>query len=908
MYKIVFLLVFSVKVFADTASQSPLIVYADINFITNGGSSTLQCDITPPGIIQVSDGQEIKFYAKTPTEVHDFGCTNDDGTPVVFPSIKYERKDGTKRLWSLNKSIRYSQAEIGKYCLCFYKIKEPYETKVIAQKDSENHIHGNFKLQFQMIETPTVSLKIKQLNNNYMENLIQGSKKYNYTYTYEEEKQFDCVLNNPTENKEKYKISYYLDGKLKNTTTVTVNAHTKESLKYTFKLTKANQTIVCSAVDMGKRKGTKNPKIEINLHYIPPPPVFPVIRKPKVTPGKYFPENYTQIYYYNVTDEEDTKFECALSETEGYKSNIKMILYSEKESNGYEQANLVSKSFKLKGINKINCIAWDMKTQQHFYNIVNLNHNPASIDTPELTMTGQHGGKYFSANSKQMYNYTFSDREKVKISCNIGKADKYHLIFYFDGIEVKRSETEVTFIENMFYLEKDSKNISCVALDAASQRPLVSTLVQLQYSPPEHYDSSTKVDLSITGLPDSMCKTDSSGKSIDKICTYTFNEPELIGTTKRLDCTLNGGSYDYKITFGGEEKTAPKGTVTTISQEKTLEENNDSIKCKAIRKEHSGFSFSVVLHFIYIPPATPSTQQATPFTDKTAIQMSSPSVLESKNIESPAGKEWWLKFVLGGGAAIIALCVVVCVIIYYRKKKPQTDDLTYANLTKDQKNYATLPVPAPRTLQKDAKPKVTVEGTYSEPKDSQDMSEALYADPNRFNGSETYAEPYVKSGSNPCTYAEPNKADYAEPYMPKEGNYAAIGSQSEGGYAAIGKSEGEYAAIGNEGGYASIDNSEGGYAAIGNSEGGYAAIGNSEGGCAAIGKSEGSYAAIGNSEGNYAEIGAKSEGNYAEIGANNDNKELYAKPIPKAQRPFKAKDESDYSNVFKELYANAKKK
>ncbi|XP_061728706.1 uncharacterized protein LOC133533694 isoform X4 [Cydia pomonella] len=847
MYKIVFLLVFSVKVFADTgiqfesylgsverglsyqpikeagdsavflaqetrresesrtyASQSPLIVYADINFITNGGSSTLQCDITPPGIIQVSDGQEIKFYAKTPTEVHDFGCTNDDGTPVVFPSIKYERKDGTKRLWSLNKSIRYSQAEIGKYCLCFYKIKEPYETKVIAQKDSENHIHGNFKLQFQMIETPTVSLKIKQLNNNYMENLIQGSKKYNYTYTYEEEKQFDCVLNNPTENKEKYKISYYLDGKLKNTTTVTVNAHTKESLKYTFKLTKANQTIVCSAVDMGKRKGTKNPKIEINLHYIPPPPVFPVIRKPKVTPGKYFPENYTQIYYYNVTDEEDTKFECALSETEGYKSNIKMILYSEKESNGYEQ--------------------------------------------------------------------------------------------------------EVTFIENMFYLEKDSKNISCVALDAASQRPLVSTLVQLQYSPPEHYDSSTKVDLSITGLPDSMCKTDSSGKSIDKICTYTFNEPELIGTTKRLDCTLNGGSYDYKITFGGEEKTAPKGTVTTISQEKTLEENNDSIKCKAIRKEHSGFSFSVVLHFIYIPPATPSTQQATPFTDKTAIQMSSPSVLESKNIESPAGKEWWLKFVLGGGAAIIALCVVVCVIIYYRKKKPQTDDLTYANLTKDQKNYATLPVPAPRTLQKDAKPKVTVEGTYSEPKDSQDMSEALYADPNRFNGSETYAEPYVKSGSNPCTYAEPNKADYAEPYMPKEGNYAAIGSQSEGGYAAIGKSEGEYAAIGNEGGYASIDNSEGGYAAIGNSEGGYAAIGNSEGGCAAIGKSEGSYAAIGNSEGNYAEIGAKSEGNYAEIGANNDNKELYAKPIPKAQRPFKAKDESDYSNVFKELYANAKKK
>ncbi|XP_061728059.1 uncharacterized protein LOC133533116 isoform X3 [Cydia pomonella] len=449
MYKIVFLLVFSVKVLA--ASQSALIVYADINFITNGGSSTLQCDITPPGIIQVSEGQEIKFYAKTPTEVHDFGCTNDDGTPVVFPSIKYERKDGTKRLWSLNKSIRYSQAEIGKYCLCFYKIKEPYETKVIAQKDSENHIHGNFKLQFQMIETPTVSLKIEQLNNNYMENLIQGSKKYNYTYTYEEEKQFDCVLNNPTENKEKYKISYYLDGKLKNTTTVTVNAHTKESLKYTFKLTKANQTIVCSAVDMGKRKGTKNPKIEINLHYIPPPSVFPVIRKPKVTPGKYFPENYTQIYYYNVTDEEDAKFECALSESEGYKSNIKMILYSEKESNGYEQ--------------------------------------------------------------------------------------------------------EVTFIENMFYLEKDSKNISCVALDAASQRPLVSTLVQLQYSPPEHYDSSTKVDLSITGLPDSMCKTDSSGKSIDKICTYTFNEPELIGTTKRLDCTLNGGSYDYKITFGGEEKT-----------------------------------------------------------------------------------------------------------------------------------------------------------------------------------------------------------------------------------------------------------------------------------------------------------------------------------------------------------------
>ncbi|XP_063372242.1 uncharacterized protein LOC134660430 [Cydia amplana] len=199
---------------------------------------------------------------------------------------------------------------------------------------------------------------------------------------------------------------------------------------------------------------------------------------------------------------------------------------------------------------------------------------------------------------------------------------------------------------------------------------------------------------------------------------------------------------------------------------------------------------------------------------------------------------WWLKFVLGGSTAIIALCVLVCVIVYCRKKKPLPEDVTYANLTKDQKNYATLPMPAPRTLQ-NVKPKVTVEGTYSEPKDSQDMSEALYADPNRFKGSETYAEPYVKSGSKPCTYAEPNKADYAEPYMPKEGNYAAIGSQSEGGYAAIG-----------------------------NSEGGYATIGVN----------------------------------------NNENNELYAKPIPKSQRPFKATDESDYSNVLKDLYAIVKKK
>ncbi|XP_063392268.1 uncharacterized protein LOC134677771 [Cydia fagiglandana] len=381
--------------------------------------------------------------------------------------------------------------------------------------------------------------------------------------------------------------------------------------------------------------------------------------------------------------------------------------------------------------------------------------------------------------------------------------------------------------------------------------------------------SASLLDLSVTGLPDDSCTTIDEYK-INKHCAYTFSYSAL-GDIVPLKCTLTGIlSEDYYMSFGDIQTIAlKKEPVTTLPNEITLKGKNDTIECKA-RRKGGGFLYSVVVYFNYIPPP-PTTERATTLTDKpTTIQVPSPSVLESKSYTSPAGNEspWWLKFVLGGCAVIIALCVLVCVIVYCRKKKPLPDDLTYANLTKDHNNYATLPMPTPRTLQ-NAKSKVTVEGTYSEPKDSQDMSEALYANPNRFKGSETYAEPYVKSGPKPCTYAEPNKADYAEPYMPKEGSYAAIGI------------------------------SEGGYAAIGNSEGGYAAIGSSKGG----------YASVGNSEGNYAEIGAKSEGNYAEIGVNNNgNKELYARPIPKAQRPFKAKDESNYSNVFKDLYANAKKK
>ncbi|XP_063392293.1 uncharacterized protein LOC134677795 [Cydia fagiglandana] len=362
---------------------------------------------------------------------------------------------------------------------------ERIEAKKFLEKETRRESEARIS------DPHTVSLKIKQLNI-YSENRNQALKIYNDTFTHEKRIQYDCVLSNPTDNEEKYKISYYVDGspKAKTSGNVTLAPHTSESLIYTFTLHKADRTIICSAVDLSSRKEAPNPRVEIYLKYISPPPVFPVIKTPNVTRGKYFPNNSTQIYYYNFTDGEQTKFECALND-KGDNSIYRIALYTDDHGNRTFTPEMpVSHLFNLKKDNKIiTCIVWNSQSLQKFYNIVYLNCNRVSPDTPEITIRGSKNlqkGDFFSANSTQMYNYTICDSETVKLSCNaIGKAKTYDLIFYSDGKEVAKSE-QVTFIENDFDITEDSRNITCVALNA-THHPLITAVVQLLYSPSENY-------------------------------------------------------------------------------------------------------------------------------------------------------------------------------------------------------------------------------------------------------------------------------------------------------------------------------------------------------------------------------------------------------------------------------------
>ncbi|XP_048003980.1 uncharacterized protein LOC125240199 [Leguminivora glycinivorella] len=167
------------------SASKALNVYFDISFTTNNeGTTTVNLNINPGGVIQVSEGQKIQFYATTVTDLYDFGCTNDKGITVIVPKIKLVQEDGIKKLWSLSESKQYSKTDIGERWDCFYEILQPDGTIVNARKIERKgkiYIQDEFSLQLQIIEpkpsTPSHPYQLRSKDLSLQPSLLRNCKR-----------------------------------------------------------------------------------------------------------------------------------------------------------------------------------------------------------------------------------------------------------------------------------------------------------------------------------------------------------------------------------------------------------------------------------------------------------------------------------------------------------------------------------------------------------------------------------------------------------------------------------------------------------------------------------------------------------------------------------------------------------